>query len=541
MSVIDYIVIAIAVAGMGLVLYNMRFRDQAIGGRIRAITGSIGEEEVIYDGRRLRPIVYVADEVIRDDTGTLGERLANLARAVRLDVTYSTSLFYVEKSRLLAMIEDELKRAEFAYSATRNVRYQERLKFLRSLYYDVARSHAPYAYRYSVIVWIPPGDKGAEARAEAFKSMVEAETGVRLRRAGKVMEGLVPSGSGLLTSREAYAAFLANIGEEPGIVVGRDREERLIVLRWPEDFETHVGVFGPTGRGKTVLLAGVSAQLGARSESRLDPFSVIVVDPKGDLARLVAPMATRYHKPGRDWCVPLPRVEGLAEEIAGEILSSRPSVSVTACRGTLLERGLVVYDLSGLPNEDRDVAASLIVASLALEASESPLPGRVVVVVDEAWRTVLASSRHLKLAIREGRSRGLSVIYATQSPSDMPGDVISNTGTVIVFGGYTRAYTEAARILGLDDARTLLTLPVGTAMVKLRESAPVEVRILGFHEYVKRGAPARSVESGEGVSRNGQEAEAAEGREGVADIQKPGPYTPWPGEVPAALEGDPEG
>ena len=64
--------------------------------------------------------------------------------------------------------------------------------------------------------------------------------------------------------------------------------------------------------------------------------------------------------------------------------------------------------------------------------------------------------------------------------------MLNNTGTLIVFGGYTRSYTEAARRLGLDDTRRLLELPVGSAYIKVKDLPPVEARVFGFHEYIKR-------------------------------------------------------
>jgi len=541
-GVLDYMIIILATAGMGLILYNMRV-THGFGAGIKAIVSQGGDREAVYfGGKRLKPVVYVADEVVRDDTGTLGERLASLARSARVNVTYATSMFSVEKSRLLAYIEDEIKRAEFAYHATRHVRYSQRLKFLRNLYYEIVKTHTPYTYRYSVIVWVPDDDPAGEARAEAFKSMVEAEAGVRLERAPpSVLAALAPSESSPLTGRSGYAAILANVGEEPGVIIGRDPEGRLIVMDWPRDFETHVGVFGPTGRGKTVFLAGIAAQLGSRSENRLDPFAVIVVDPKGDLASLLEPVATRVHRVSPGDCIRVPRTTGVAGQLAEAIMASRPGVGVRACEGSLLERGLVVYDLSGLKNEDRDVAASLIIASLAIEASESLLPGRVVLVLDEAWRTNMAEARHFTLMLREGRSRLLHAVYATQSPADLPEGVLENTGTLIVFGGYTRAYTESARLLGIDDARRLLSLPLGTAIVRLKDSAPVEVRVLAFHEYVKREPPPRPQRHGGRVGGNGQEAKAAESGQRLANLQEPSTHTPGPGEVPAAHQGDPQG
>ncbi len=541
MGLFDLILAGMAVTSLALIIYNMRL-GSTLRRELRVSVKSAGRSGVVeFSGRRLRPVVFVSEDIVRDETGTLGERLASLARSARLNVTYATSLFSVEKSRLLAAIEDEIKKAEFAYNATRHVRYQERLKFLKNLYFDVVRSHTPYVYRYTVIVWVDADDPAGDARAEAFRSMVEAEAGVRLARwKTDIVGSLLPSHP-LPVSGSAYASMIANLGESPGIIVGTDKEGRVVVLSWPQDFETHMGVFGPTGRGKTVFLAGIASQLGARSDSRLDPLMVLVVDPKGDLARLLKGQASTVKRLEKGSCIQVPRTTGAVKELVDGILNSRLSTSVRPCEGTLLRRGLVVYDLSGLPNEDRDVAASLIIASLAIEASESTLPGRVVLVLDEAWRTNLAGARHFELMLREGRSRLLHAIYATQSPVDLPPGVLSNTGTIVVFGGYTRAYTESARLLGIDDSRLLLSLPVGTAIMRVRDSAPIEVRVLGFHEYVKREPASHPLGSDGSVVENGQEAEAAEGGQRIAHIQEPRPHTPGAGEVPAAIQGDAEG
>jgi len=502
----------LALASFILIARNMRVHGFQSGLRAR-VMGCDEGSSVEVEGKRLRPIIYVSEDILRDDTGTLGERLANLARSVRMNVTYATSLFHVERSALLARLEEEIKKAEFGYQATRHVRYSERLRFLKSLYNDVARSHAPYAYRYVVVVWAEEDRREEDARAEAFRSMVEAEAGIRLRRvSSSILEALIPGeDSPLLAGSQGYASLLANIVEPPGIVVGRDPEGRIVALSWPHDFETHVGIFGPTGRGKTVLLFGISSQLGARSDSMLDPFMVAVVDPKGDLAKMLAPLASYVYRVGEDSCIQLPRLEGLAEELLAE---AGVEGRIRLCEGSLLRRGLVVFDLSGLPNEARDAAASAILVSLTVEASEGVLPGRVVLVVDEAWRLVQHGYRHMILALREGRSRGLYVVYATQNPDDLPDPVVSNTGTLFVFGGYTRAYTEAARRLGLDDARLLLRLPLGTAMLKLKDTPPLQVRVLGFHEYVKREAGTSGVADKGRVVGVGQEAEAAESRQG---------------------------
>lgn len=229
-------------------------------------------------------------------------------------------------------------------------------------------------------------------------------------------------------------------------------------------------------------------QLGAMSEARLDPYMVLVVDPKGDLAGLLEPVASKMVKYEDGDCIPLPRADGIAELlIRSSELSSESKGRVGICEGSLVERGLIVYDLSTAKNEDRNMAGSLILSSLVISATEQELPGRVVVIVDEAWRLARGDSFHFRLALREGRSRGLYLVYASQSPGDVPREVIDNTKTIFMFGGYTKGFTEALSMIGAYDPDELLSLPVGHALLKLGDRPPVKVRVIDFASIIKQG------------------------------------------------------
>ncbi len=509
--IFEIIVGVMAVISLILMARNSQMTRKLQLGIVKAVIQE-DKPRIYYEGKVYEPIIYVSESPVRDESGRLGERLVNLARSVRVNVTYTTSLFKAEKGRLLAYLEEQISKAQFAYQATRHIRYSERIRFLRNLYNEVARTHTPYTHRLALMVWVPEGSDDARARAEAFKSMVEVEAGVHLEKItnSKLLEAIIPD-SGIVGSETPSAVF-ASTSELPGVIIGRDTDGRLVILDWPRDFETHIGVYGPTGRGKTVLLAGITGQLASKSESNLDPFMVIVIDPKGDLSNLTSRLASKVIKLLPGDCIPVPRTEGMAETLLNRVLGSYNEKSIKVCEGSVLRRGLAVYDLTLLPNEDRDIAGALLLTSLVVEASEHGLPGKVVVILDEAWRMSIGDAIHLIWALREGRSKGLHIVYATQSPDDLPDAVLTNTGTLIVFGGYTRSYTEAARRLGLDDARKLLELPVGSAIVKIKDLPPVEARLLGFHEYVKRGDLASKDEPERRVISFGQEAKAAESR-----------------------------
>ncbi|MFN4046578.1 MAG: ATPase, partial [Acidilobaceae archaeon] len=265
--------------------------------------------------------------------------------------------------------------------------------------------------------------------------------------------------------------------------------------------------FGPTGRGKTVFLAGLASQLGMLSESALNPYMVLVVDPKGDLASMLSGVASKVVR-FKGGCVPIPRLDGLASELIKSSSETGWGRSrVEPCLGSIVERGLIVYDLSELPNEDRNVASSLIVSSLVIEASEIGLPGRVALIVDEAWRAAQGRATHMVIALREGRSRGLHIVYATQSPIDVPGAVLDNTRAILAFGGFTRNYVELAGRLGLDSADLLLKLPVGEALMKLGDRPPVRVYSYNYKPMLIKqllGGGGGDVSSGENDRGDGE-------------------------------------
>ncbi|MEB3773627.1 MAG: DUF87 domain-containing protein [Desulfurococcales archaeon] len=511
MNVIDILIGVMAAASAILLLYNMRVGSDL---KLPLKVSTSGDELVMeIDGRTHRGILYKG-EGLPSGEGGIASRLVNLAVSTRVNVTYISNMVKTRRSKMLKHIEDEIRKTELAYTATKHVKYQERLNYLNNLYRMVARLHTPYTGGFSVIVWVPEGDDEALKAAEAFKGLVEAELGIRLKRAKPTIRDAlsITAGSGsVVRMHEEIPLPLQQPWDSRGIVIGSldDESQRPVILSWPRDLEAHMGVFGPTGRGKTVLLAGIASQLGIMSETSLDPYMVAVVDPKGDLAQLLSGIATRRISPGIDECIPLPRLDGVAEDlIRSSLEAGRGKSRIEACSGSLLERGLIVYDLSSLPNEDRNVAASLIISSLALEASEVGLPGRIALIVDEAWRTAGGVAEHLIMALREGRSKGLHLVYATQSPSDVPQIAADNTKTLAVFGGYTRGYTETARRLGLEDTSILLRLPVGMMLLKLADKPPVRVKVLDFKKLLKIPSIEHSTR-GRGV-RHGEASKATE-------------------------------
>lgn len=510
-NILDTIIVLLALLSLSILLRNiMVSRDLRLPIRFRG-----GDRlRVTVSGNTLVGYILVSDRIPSGSDVNIADRIVEIAKSMRVSVTFISSMFKVESGKLLGFLEDEIKRVELAYNATKHVRYAERLKFLNELYKTVARDHRPYAGSLGIILWLPEGNSDNERVVEAFKSLVEAEAGVTLRRVDSSMGGLEVVLASIPPIESSINTPVIIVTEESivdkrGVILGKHVDgEDLLVLDWPRDFEAHIGIFGPTGRGKTVMLAGIASQLGLLSDVRLDPYMVAVIDPKGDLRSLLSRVASRIVRISGD-CIPLPRMDGVAEElIKSSMETGWGKGRVSVCRGSILERGLVVYDLSGLRNEDRNVASSLMISSLVLEASERGLPGRVVVILDEAWRVSSGQANHVIMALREGRSKGLYVVYATQSPLDVPQIVLDNTRVIVSFGGFTRNYVELARRLGLEEADKLLRLPVGEAYVKIGDRPPVRIQVYNYKAMLENsllGGGDELVSSGKGTRGDGEE------------------------------------
>lgn len=155
--------------------------------------------------------------------------------------------------------------------------------------------------------------------------------------------------------------------------------------------------------------------------------------------------------------------------------------------GDVIDRN-VVFGLSKIPGNGQTtvLAAGFILSALLLRVQRlPPVPNTVrhVTVVDEAHR--VAAFQAVKTMIREGRSKGLSVVLATQQPLDLPDVVAANAQTKICFGlPDATVAAMAARKLEPGNPRLpeqIRTLDVGEAYVSLRGDAPRLLRMSQAH------------------------------------------------------------
>ncbi len=491
-SLLDATIIVLSIVTLALIIRNMIVYDSSSLTRLwntasfrKFRDGKDGSET--GSGCNECPSGYVAIYKSKGFPANAdASRIKAIIKSSRLSVSLVNNLKYVSKSKLIRYLEREIDRVELAYSTTGHVKYSERLNFLRELYRLVNSMSVSYAGGVSLIVW--GNDSKHEeivSEVESLVKLIEAETGLTFRKVESLKdafsvepypENLDTRGDLLLVSSGRF--------DKPGIIVGFLDDDYIepVTLGWPHDFEAHIGVFGPTGRGKTVLLAGIAAQLGIMSESKGSPYMVLVIDPKGDLTNILSTIGPSVIDVGD--CIMLPSTRGEASILIESSISASPESTISICEGSLVKRGFWILDLSHLKPEDRSVAASLALSSILVEALERGLPGRIAVIIDEAWRLARGRSTHLEMALREGRSRGVHIVYATQSPSDMPHGVINNTRVVFAFSGYSSSYSKEVSSLGFSPD-LLSSMPVGTALLRIDSLGVYKIRIPDFRKLLK--------------------------------------------------------
>jgi hypothetical protein len=284
MSPFDIIIGVVALATLILMIKNL-----GVSGLTNMIPRKreCGTDEIIIEGRILKPIIFVGELPSFPPDKNLGSRIAAAIRHSGLNASLAYTLLRADKPRLLKRLEKEIERARLAYEATKNPKYGEKLGLLEKLYSDIVKSTRPYTGSALLIVWVDENTSPEEAKA--LKTLIEAETGVEFRRLeSSIAEALVHPGSLALSRNVGIPIPWVEDYKEDSIVLGASPEyNALVTLSWPEDFETHIGIIGPTGKGKTVLMLGMIVQLASSTMLRDKP-TIFVLDPKGDVKSLLS-------------------------------------------------------------------------------------------------------------------------------------------------------------------------------------------------------------------------------------------------------------
>lgn len=291
-----------------------------------------------------------------------------------------------------------------------------------------------------------------------------------------------------------------------GIPIGIDLESGWPVIIPSEVFMKHVVILGPTGRGKTTLLASI-----IESVSTLSYMRSFAIDFKGDLARLVDNTIIRLMTPADypvnifvkpdffsriDWALSvsdvLSSVLGVSRDRLTTILNKvlREDGRFPGIEEIVLDKDLsvlspildlavnqpnyalingivennVLFTLEGYGTAYQNVYGGLLLHIFKSVASRKD--GTRLLIIDEAWR--ISRLMGLSTLIKEGRSKGVGVVLATQNPSDIPVEILENCHLLIMFGSPNEDYLSSAKkILGLPDEyiKRLSRLGVGEAII----------------------------------------------------------------------------
>ncbi len=401
----------------------------------------------------------------------------------------------IDTTSLLKKITNEILNIQAELESSRDeakrVKTNLKLEKLRRLYTEIA-SGKPFVKTVLVLVVRIEANnlESAKSMAEYYESLITSTFrdtyGLKLEKAGRseitrFLLGLL----GLLDKPvvkpiEVPLSKLSIL--QPLLVDKPPKLDKTILIGFQLDTNhpveipvselyKHLVVIGPTGKGKTTLIASIIKQLVSE-----DLMKIVAFDFKGDLSRYLPPELVEITTPDKtpinvlnkppsidsvDWKIlvteALSLAAGLNEETVLKALNeieennqvlTTVTVSVlgpfrelfTDSSGSiieLLQKGRVVFNVEGRGIAFQNAYVAICIGILR-HLLKNNFDANTVVFVDDAWRII--ELRTLRELVREGRSRKIGVVVSTQSPMDIPQDILENIHTAIVFGSRNREY-----------------------------------------------------------------------------------------------------
>jgi len=487
-----------------------------------------------------RDVDYSVSEISENSLKNLMDSYVGLLNALPSGVHIYLVKEEIDTSSLIRRLTNEILNTqadlESAFEESTRVKLNIKLSKLKNMY-NVILNGKPFIKISLIVVYrVKSHDKGiAKNIADYYETMIHSvfknTYGLRLERASH--SDIVQSILGMLgivekpyvntvevsTERVAYMQPLV-ISKPPSldktIIIGFDKFTQHPVEISIEEFFKHTAIIGPTGRGKTTLLAGLIEQ--SLSE---DLVNIIAIDFKGDLKRYLvdklitlitprdAPLSI-LDKPSEidaaDWKIMV--VEALSH--AGNIPSDsvlkalnvieregekavigNPQASVLIPFVELLREhsrinelidqikgGRVLINVEGYGISYQNAYIGLCIGLIRhiLLGKKDQSTG-VLLVIDDAWRVL--SLKTLVEIVREGRSKRLGVILSTQNPGDLPEELLENIYNIVVFGSRNGDYIEKTKkVLNLREEHSALIPKLGIGEAVFVNTSTRDVKVI---------------------------------------------------------------
>ena len=323
-----------------------------------------------------------------------------------------------------------------------------------------------------------------------------------------------------------------------GVYIGYDMVLGKPIMLSPEKHLKYHGlVIGPTGKGKTTLLASMFYR------AHLLGYSVAAIDFKGDMARYVADddlivygvdfksLLKSYRNKGFDinkWVFDVARILssifglkraesyiifrvvqqvifgnkdlssierelsknkyfsriGSRSDVYDHIIEAINTLIDNEAKHDMLLREFkktYILNLEHYPDYIKELLSSIVL--LYEKNMSTPLSKfKKLVLVDEAWRLRNINPNALSTLYREGRSLGIGVFSTSQLLRDLSKTIVDNSSVFVIFGSNTKEYINDIKEsfdLTHRELEKISKLGVGEAAIIIKGSKrPIWVKIV---------------------------------------------------------------
>jgi len=146
------------------------------------------------------------------------------------------------------------------------------------------------------------------------------------------------------------------------------------------------------------------------------------------------------------------------------------------------------YVITSLSQEEKKLFVMTRLETIFTRAVQRGIVDRVmdVVVIDEAHNYLDKDEDYIvNKMVREGRKFGISMFFASQSPTDFVDIVLSSLGTKVTLGLDPNYWPAAMRKLGLSESAQRFIIPRRRILVQMKQ---VGQSAIGAHQVILPGA-----------------------------------------------------